>query len=182
MGRTASELRGRILEAALALFVVHGYGGTSLHDIAAEVGCSKASLLYHFANKEALLTEVLTPAAESLGELSAELAGLTGEQAVETAVTGYVDLALRHRREVRLLFSDLPEALDSPAFARIPTVAERLLTALSGGLDTPADRVAAWMVLGAVFVTSAGDVAAPEEVLRREMVNSALRTLGRAPR
>ena len=182
MGRTPSALRGNILEAALALFVVHGYRGTSLHDIASEVGCSKASLLYHFANKDAILTELLTPAGEGLAELDTQLAGLTGEQAVEPAVTGYVELALRFRREVKLLFEDLPEMLCNPALSSIPGFTDRLLASLAGHSDAPENRVAAWMVIGAVFVTSAGDVEVDEETLRTQMIRSALRTLDHDPR
>lgn len=158
MGRSASALRGNILEAALALFVVHGYRGTSLHDIASEVDCSKASLLYHFASKDALLTELLTPAAAGLAELDAELAELTGDRAAEAAVTGYVDLSLRYRRELKLLFSDLPEMLSNSALADVAGGTGRLLAALAGHSDADEDRVAAWMVIGGVFVTSASAV------------------------
>ncbi|MGW7514504.1 TetR/AcrR family transcriptional regulator [Streptomyces sp. NPDC054796] len=182
MARSASALRGHILEAALALFVIHGYRGTSLHDIASEVGCSKASLLYHFTSKDAILTELLTPAGQGLTELDASLAGLTGDQAVEAAVTGYVDLALRYRREVKLLFSDLPEMLNNSALSGIPGLTERLLASLAGHSTEPEALVGAWMVIGAVFVTSASDVPVPDEMLRDQMIHSALRALDHHPR
>ncbi|GAA0466033.1 TetR/AcrR family transcriptional regulator [Streptomyces olivaceiscleroticus] len=181
MARTASALRGHILEAALGLFVIHGYRGTSLHDIASEAGCSKASLLYHFASKDAILTELLTPAGLALNQLDQDLAGLSGDQAVEAAVTGYVDLALRYRREVKLLFSDLPEMLNNSALSGIPGLTERLLAALAGHSEEPEAVVGAWMVIGAVFVTSASDVPVPQEVLRTQMIRSALRALDHHP-
>ncbi|MGW8379094.1 helix-turn-helix domain-containing protein [Streptomyces sp. ODS28] len=181
MGRTASALRGNILEAALTLFATHGYRGTSLHDIASEVGCSKASLLYHFANKDALLTELLTPAGQGLAELDGRLDGLTGAQAAETAVDGFVDLALRYRRELQLLFSDLPEMLCNPALSGIPDSTEQLLSALAGRSEADEDRVAAWMVIGGVFITAASDVRVPDETLRAQMIRSALLALGRTP-
>jgi len=181
MGRPASALRDNILESALALFVVRGYRGTSLHDIASEVDCSKAALLYHFANKDALLTELLTPAAAGLAELDARLAGLTGDEAAEAAVTGYVDLALRFRRELKLLFGDLPDVLGNPALSAVPDSTERLLAALAGHSEADEDRVAAWMVVGAVFVTTASDVPVSDEALRAHMIRGALRALGRTP-
>ncbi|MER6695157.1 hypothetical protein ABT329_40785, partial [Streptomyces minutiscleroticus] len=57
-------------------------------------------------------------------------------------------------------------------------LADGLLDALAGRSRQAPARVAAWMVLGAVFITSASDEeVAPDEVLRAEMIRSALRTL-----
>ncbi len=76
MARPATALRGHILESALRLFAANGFRGTSLQDIASDAGCSKASLLYHFANKDALLVELLTPTAEEITALLARLDAL----------------------------------------------------------------------------------------------------------
>ncbi len=43
-----SESRGRLLDAAEALFIRKGYGATTLRDISTELGVSHASLYYHF--------------------------------------------------------------------------------------------------------------------------------------
>ncbi len=61
MARSRVDLRSQLLQSALLLFATHGFGGTTLQDIATEVGCSKASLLCHFGSKEAIFTELLTP-------------------------------------------------------------------------------------------------------------------------
>ncbi|MEV8633388.1 TetR/AcrR family transcriptional regulator [Streptosporangium sp. NPDC051023] len=181
MARPPSALRDHILRSALRLFADSGYKGTSLHDIAQVTGCSKAALLYHFAGKEAILTELLTPAGEELAALDTQLTGLDGEPAAWTAVTGYVDLAMRFRLELKILFQDLPAMTSHPALGAIPSAVGRLLTALAGGSAAPADTVAAYMVLGAVCITVTGDLDLPDEVLRAEMIHSALRTLGREP-
>ncbi|MFC8827678.1 TetR/AcrR family transcriptional regulator [Streptomyces sp. NPDC057137] len=177
MARPASALRGHILESALQLFATRGYEGTSLHDIASTVGCSKASLLYHFTSKDAILTELLTPAGEGLAGLDAQLVALDGREAAEAAVTGYIDLAMRFRREIKILFADIPGMTTHPALGSIPGTVDRLLDALAGRSTEVRDLVAAHMVLGAVFVTGASDIDVPDQELRDELIHGALRTL-----
>jgi AcrR family transcriptional regulator len=50
--------RERILDIALGLFVEQGYDKTSLRDIAARLGTTKAALYYHFERKEDILLEL----------------------------------------------------------------------------------------------------------------------------
>lgn len=52
--QTRAEADAEIVDRAAGLFARHGFANTSLQQVADEVGYSKAGLLYHFANKEAI--------------------------------------------------------------------------------------------------------------------------------
>ena len=54
-----SRTKERILEAALNLFSQNGYYGTSMSDIAGEVGITKAALYKHFSAKEDILEALM---------------------------------------------------------------------------------------------------------------------------
>jgi len=54
-----TDTRQRILDVAARLFAAHGFAGTSIRDIAADLGLTKAALYYHFSSKEELLHELV---------------------------------------------------------------------------------------------------------------------------
>ncbi|MDN5599921.1 MAG: TetR/AcrR family transcriptional regulator [Dermabacteraceae bacterium] len=57
--RRSALRRKEILESAARTIAKRGYAGAALAAIAEDVGISAPSLLHHFRNKEALLTELL---------------------------------------------------------------------------------------------------------------------------
>src|SRR6266705_1271086 len=53
------SVRESILTAAVQLFAEYGYHAAPLRDIARLAGIQAASIYYHYANKEALLVEIM---------------------------------------------------------------------------------------------------------------------------
>ena len=53
------ETKERILETALELFAQSGYLGTSMRDIAARLGITKAALYKHYAGKQEILDRIV---------------------------------------------------------------------------------------------------------------------------
>lgn len=57
--RSGESARLKAIQAAIELFAIGGYGGTSVADVAAKTGLSQSGLLHHFPSKAALLAAVL---------------------------------------------------------------------------------------------------------------------------
>ena len=55
----AGDTKDRILETALELFARNGYLGTSMSDIAARLGLTKAALYKHYAGKQEILERIV---------------------------------------------------------------------------------------------------------------------------
>jgi AcrR family transcriptional regulator len=83
-----SERRSELTRIAARLFAERGYQGTSLADLAEELGVQKPSLYHHIDSKEDLLWEVAWEGAEAFH------AGLDAVP-VELAATERIRLALR---------------------------------------------------------------------------------------
>ncbi len=57
-------MKQRILEEALQLFAQNGYTGTSMNDIAAQLGVTKAALYKHYKSKQEILDCIVAKATE----------------------------------------------------------------------------------------------------------------------
>ncbi|GAA0805490.1 TetR/AcrR family transcriptional regulator [Spirilliplanes yamanashiensis] len=171
-----NRTRDDILTVSARLFARDGFRGTPLSDIAAAVGCSKATLLYHFAGKDAILRELLRPAAAAAFDLDARLTGLTGDDARAAAVDGFVDLVLEYRSEVGLLYAD-PHLVDMPALAEFKPIVDRLCSAFAGGSADPADQIAAQVVLSGLCQVGLEHAADPHPGLRDALTRVARRAL-----
>ena len=66
----AGDTKERILETALELFAQNGYLGTSMNDIAQQLGFTKAALYKHYTSKQEILDRIV----ERMNEMDYERA------------------------------------------------------------------------------------------------------------
>ncbi len=168
--------RDEILRVAGELFTRYGFKGTSLHDIAAEVGCSKATLLYHFAHKDAILLALVEPARQALIDLVARLAGVDDQNIRDAAIDGFIGLVLRFRRAVALIYDVTPQFLQEPNFAAVRELTDALRAGFAGRSQDPADLIAAEVLLAGIAAVVIDDKRTEAE-LRPALVAVARRAL-----
>jgi AcrR family transcriptional regulator len=134
--RTRREIKDR----AFDLFMERGFAVTSLADIATAAGCSKATVLYHFENKAAILSEVLEPTAAQLDALVAHLLTYPPEEVQERAIDEFIEVVVQYRGLAVML--DGTDILDEiPSFAAVADSCLVLPQLLAGG--TSADQMSA---------------------------------------
>jgi TetR/AcrR family transcriptional repressor of mexJK operon len=66
----AAGKRLAVLDAARAAFLSGGYIGTSMDEIAARAGVSKATVYNHFADKESLFTAIVTETVDAAADVN----------------------------------------------------------------------------------------------------------------
>lgn len=80
----SARKRRAITEAAVELFMRHGYLGTSMDQIAAVAGVSKPTVYKHFPDKEQLFTQIVLGTLDQAGDpFRAELAALAETSQLE---------------------------------------------------------------------------------------------------
>jgi TetR/AcrR family transcriptional repressor of mexJK operon len=184
------EKRAAIVEAAMQLFLTHGFAVVTMEAVAAAAGVSKMTLYGYFHDKDALFEEAVRQIATGLiGELSrAQAEG--GTLAESLGALGRAVLALCCRPEIVAADRALPISLaGNPDLAKrfyeagpartLQSVADVLAQAAEDGqlvvedpLDAAADLVALWqgdlqkrMALGLQSALSAGQIA--ERITRK---------------
>jgi len=86
-----SARREELTRIAARLFAERGYQGTSLADLAAQLGVRKPSLYHHIASKEDLLWEVAWEGAEAFhAALDAVPAEATATERIRLALRGHL--------------------------------------------------------------------------------------------
>ncbi len=129
----------RILVAAMRAFGTRGYEGTSLDDLARDLGIRKQTILYWFPSKDALLEAVVDRCADEVtGRLVRGLDGAEdGFGRVEAMVRVMFRLAARH--PTMLGFLREVTRLGPPASTRLLTRLEPLIDRAAGFLEAEMD-------------------------------------------
>lgn len=104
-----ADMKATIKSVSIDLFFKKGYFATSISDIAKGSGIQKASIYYHYANKEDLLYHILKSTMDNLTTyLKSSLLSVEGvEQRMRVAVRSHVRFHLERQKENFIANSEL---------------------------------------------------------------------------
>jgi AcrR family transcriptional regulator len=141
------DVRAEFVAIAADMFAEQGFAATSLDDIAAEAGYSKAAVLYHFGSKDDLLVAVIQSHLDEVSEMIATLEHEPdGPTRVDDAIEAIASFALQRRPTLPLALSPAHDVAAAMArhpdlLARFGEVRERMGRMLVGGEPTLAQSV-----------------------------------------
>src|SRR5712692_2819231 len=103
------SVRENVLAAAVQLFAEYGYHAAPLRDIAKITGIQAASIYYHYANKEALLVEIMET---HMRQLNANLERILHEQhepltRLQQAIANHIRLHTSYKNEFFIIDTEL---------------------------------------------------------------------------
>jgi len=132
------QTRGLILEAAEAEFAERGFAPARLEDIAERVGISRAAVIYHFRDKQALYDAVLAAAFGDLSERvqAAAEANTDHVERIEAVIDAWIECSWERPTLARLFMREAADATDGfrPAVDRLVTpLFERILSYIDDG-------------------------------------------------
>ncbi|MGO4692394.1 TetR/AcrR family transcriptional regulator [Glaciibacter sp. 2TAF33] len=172
---TSDELRAIALEQ----FASVGFAGTSLQQIADAAGFSKSSVLYHFASKEALLQDVITPAIDQLEVMLDRFAGASDPAKGRARfVDDFIDFLLRYRLEVHTFINQGQSLRGIPVIDRAGRLIVRLSETLCDETASTEDRLRLGIALGgAAYTLVAGATFFEDEIAPADEIRTALLTV-----
>jgi len=115
--QSKEERRAAYLAAAARLFASHGYRGVSIEDLGAACGVSGPAVYRHFANKQAVLADLLLGVSRSLLDGGTLVAsdGPAPDVVLQRLVAFQADFALSNADVIRVQDRDLGNLDDSSA-------------------------------------------------------------------
>ncbi|WP_424971492.1 TetR family transcriptional regulator C-terminal domain-containing protein [Dinoroseobacter sp. S76] len=141
--RIQKAKREAILDAALDVFSQHGFRGATLDMIATRAGLSKPNVLYYFAGKEAIYTQVLSQILETwLDPLISMDEGGDPLQELRAYVGRKLEMAREFPRESRLFATEILQGA--------PEIEGLLSGELRRLVDEKAKVIAEWSAAGKI--------------------------------
>ncbi|GAA4392194.1 TetR/AcrR family transcriptional regulator [Tsukamurella soli] len=152
------RIESQAFDAAARLFAERGFAGTSLQDIAKEIGVTRTALYYYVPSKDQLLVRIVQDITAVGHEvIAAQLhADLPADQRLRNVMTGMVRLVATNSSRFRLLLQS--EALMPDEIARehraqrramFRDVVEIIIAGQKSGVIRPTDpRAAAFALFG----------------------------------
>jgi AcrR family transcriptional regulator len=124
--------RERILEEAMKLFYERGFTGTTLDDIAAELGVTKPFIYTHFRSKVELLAALCKPTIElSLDAVAGAAKGPgTPTERLHRAIVDFAQVVLSRQANIAIYFRE-EKNLAPEALAEINTLRKKFDRVLS---------------------------------------------------
>jgi AcrR family transcriptional regulator len=103
------SVREKVLAAAVQLFAEYGYHAAPLRDIARIAGIQAASIYYHYANKQALLVEIMETHMQQLNAtLERVLQKYTNpEQRLYEAIASHIRLHTTYKAEFFIIDTEI---------------------------------------------------------------------------
>jgi AcrR family transcriptional regulator len=148
--------RQRVLDAAISLFAEHGVRGTSLQMIADQLGVGKAAVYYQFRTKDEIVLAVVRPLFDDLARVVTIASALPAREAQrETAVSGLVELSVRHRDIASMLFGDPAVGSLIRSDAEFEQTADSFRSLLVGSDQGVVNRVSIGMIMAGIIVGTA---------------------------
>lgn len=166
MPRTAPTAKEDILRTARRCFAVAGFRGTSIREIAAEYGGSKAAVLYHFESKDAILEALLADHWREIETLAEEVRRLPAAEAQSHAIDGLARAAVRFRDDLAILHGEITEIIRLERFANAGAAFDEIAHALVGRSADLPSRIASHLMLGGVASVCHEFRTAPDDDLR----------------
>jgi AcrR family transcriptional regulator len=153
-----SDLRERILECALDLYLEHGLKGLSMRHVGERLGVSATAIYRHYRNKEDLVHNVIGEAIKVFGSyLFRALSAQTPQERYLKSGEAYLDFALEKSKYYEVIFlapaqlggDCQPEELQQRSMATFQFLVDRVQECMEAGHFRKDDAFAVSMTIWA---------------------------------
>lgn len=174
--------RQAILENAAELFSTKGFAGTSMSDLAENLGLSKAAIYHHFESKESILQNLLESINEDLESLIDELEKLPpSKSSTREILRMFSEFVFSHRKVARLVLSEMPAEMKAQGSQSHECIS-RLQQLLAGKKATVEKKIRARVAIGIIAAgivpPTQGKLSSEDDVNLELLVNIASDALG----